>query len=135
MHDEQVVARRSTDLVPPWQAFASASVDWWAGASVQVHRLDIRQQTAFADLCGRSRLPGEYRTFSVAGDAVYPKWPGPLSALDLDLMPSSDHERCTYAVLSGIGIHQVVNGDGDDAVTTARFTETAGIYARCEGTL
>ncbi|WP_280294524.1 TIGR02680 family protein [Nocardia abscessus] len=45
-----------------------------------------------------------------------------LSALDLDLMLTSDHEWCTYAELSGIGIHQIVGGDGDDAVTTARFT-------------
>ncbi|WP_406275071.1 TIGR02680 family protein [Nocardia sp. NBC_00881] len=45
-----------------------------------------------------------------------------LSALDLDLMLTSDHEWCTYAELSGIGIHHIVGGDGDDAVTTARFT-------------
>ncbi len=46
-----------------------------------------------------------------------------LSALDLDLMLTSDHEWCTYAELSGIGIHQLITGgDGDDAVTTARFT-------------
>jgi uncharacterized protein (TIGR02680 family) len=46
-----------------------------------------------------------------------------LSALQLDLMLTSDHEWCTYAELSGIGIHQLITGqDGDDAVTTARFT-------------
>jgi len=46
-----------------------------------------------------------------------------LSALDLDLMLTSDHEWCTYAELSGIGIHQLITGtDGDEAVTTARFT-------------
>lgn len=45
-----------------------------------------------------------------------------LTALDLDLMLTSDHEWCTYAELSGIGIHQIVGGDGNDAVTTARFT-------------
>jgi uncharacterized protein (TIGR02680 family) len=46
-----------------------------------------------------------------------------LSALDLDLMLTSDHEWCTYAELSGVGIHQLITGtDGDDAVTTARFT-------------
>jgi uncharacterized protein (TIGR02680 family) len=46
-----------------------------------------------------------------------------LSALDLDLVLTSDHEWCTYAELSGIGIHQLITGsDGDDAVTTARFT-------------
>ncbi|BAW05542.1 TIGR02680 family protein [Nocardia seriolae] len=44
-----------------------------------------------------------------------------LSALDLDLVLTSDHEWCTYAELSGIGIHQILTGDGDDAVTTARF--------------
>ena len=46
-----------------------------------------------------------------------------LSTLDLDLVLTSDHEWCTYAELSGIGIHQLITGnDGDDAVTTARFT-------------
>lgn len=45
-----------------------------------------------------------------------------LSALDLDLMLTSDHEWCTYLELSGIAIHQLIaGGDGDDAVTTARF--------------
>ena len=46
-----------------------------------------------------------------------------LSALDLDLMLTSDHEWCVYSELSGIGIHQLITGaDGDEAVTTARFT-------------
>ncbi len=46
-----------------------------------------------------------------------------LAALDLDLVLTSDHEWCTYAELPGIGIHQLVTAaDGDDAVTTARFT-------------
>lgn len=45
-----------------------------------------------------------------------------LSALDLDLMLTSDHEWCTYTELSGIGIHQLITGDDNDAVTTARFT-------------
>jgi uncharacterized protein (TIGR02680 family) len=46
-----------------------------------------------------------------------------LSALDLDLMLTSDHEWCTYAELSGVGIHQLItDSDGDEAVTTARFT-------------
>ncbi len=46
-----------------------------------------------------------------------------LCALDLDLVLTSDHEWCTYAELGGIGIHQLITGsDGDDAVTTARFT-------------
>jgi uncharacterized protein (TIGR02680 family) len=51
-----------------------------------------------------------------------------LSALDLDLMLTSDHEWCTYPELSGIAIHQLITGgdgadsaDSDDAVTTARF--------------
>ncbi|MFD6066988.1 TIGR02680 family protein [Amycolatopsis lurida] len=48
---------------------------------------------------------------------------GLLSELDLDLMLTSDHEWCTYAELGGVGIHQLITGgDGDDAVTTARFT-------------
>jgi len=48
---------------------------------------------------------------------------GLLSALDLDLVLTSDHEWCTYAELSGIGIHQLITGtDDDEAVTTARFT-------------
>ena len=38
-------------------------------------------------------------------------------------MLTSDHEWCTYAELSGIAIHQLITGsDGDEAVTTARFT-------------
>jgi uncharacterized protein (TIGR02680 family) len=45
-----------------------------------------------------------------------------LSALDLDLLLTSDHEWCTYAELDGISVHQLITGDGDDAVTTARFT-------------
>ena len=46
-----------------------------------------------------------------------------LAALDLDLMLTSDHEWCTYVELDGIGIHQLItDSDGDDAVTTARFT-------------
>lgn len=45
-----------------------------------------------------------------------------LSALDLDLVLTSDHEWCTYRELSGIAIHQLITGtDADDAVTTARF--------------
>ncbi|MGH3450427.1 MAG: SbcC/MukB-like Walker B domain-containing protein, partial [Haloechinothrix sp.] len=45
-----------------------------------------------------------------------------LSSLDLDLVLTSDHEWCTYRELDGIAIHQLITGgDGDDAVTTARF--------------
>lgn len=45
-----------------------------------------------------------------------------LSALDLDLLLTSDHEWCTYPELNGVAIHQLITGgDGDDAVTTARF--------------
>lgn len=45
-----------------------------------------------------------------------------LSALQLDLLLTSDHEWCTYPELSGVAIHQLITGhDGDDAVTTARF--------------
>lgn len=45
-----------------------------------------------------------------------------LSALDLDLMLTSDHEWGTYRELPGIAIHQLITGaDGDDAVTSARF--------------
>ncbi|MFG2819862.1 TIGR02680 family protein [Kitasatospora sp. NPDC048365] len=48
-----------------------------------------------------------------------------LAALDLDLVLTSDHEWCTYLELSGIAIHQLITGgDGDDAVTSARFTWT-----------
>jgi len=44
-----------------------------------------------------------------------------LFLLDLDLVVTSDHEWCTCQ-LSGIAIHQLITGgDGDDAVTTARF--------------
>jgi uncharacterized protein (TIGR02680 family) len=46
-----------------------------------------------------------------------------LSALDLDLILTSDHEWCTYRELPGIAVHQLITGveDGDDAVTSARF--------------
>ncbi|GAA3888698.1 TIGR02680 family protein [Saccharothrix violaceirubra] len=44
-----------------------------------------------------------------------------LSALDLDLVLTSDHEWCTYRELDGIAIHQLISGGDDDAVTTARF--------------
>jgi hypothetical protein len=48
-----------------------------------------------------------------------------LTALDLDLVLTSDHEWCTYQELPGIAIHQLISGgDGDDAVTSARFTWT-----------
>ncbi|MEU7481796.1 TIGR02680 family protein [Lentzea sp. NPDC042327] len=46
-----------------------------------------------------------------------------LVAFDLDLVLTSDHEWCDYQELSGIAIHQLTTGtDGDDAVTTVRFT-------------
>jgi hypothetical protein len=42
---------------------------------------------------------------------------------DLDLVLTSDHEWCDYQELTGIAIHQLTTGtDGDDAVTTVRFT-------------
>ncbi|MGP4026998.1 TIGR02680 family protein [Actinomadura sp. 3N407] len=41
--------------------------------------------------------------------------------LELDLVLTSDHEWCDYRELDGIAIHQLITGDGDDAVTTARF--------------
>jgi uncharacterized protein (TIGR02680 family) len=46
-----------------------------------------------------------------------------LSALDLDLILTSDHEWCTYRELPGIAVHQLITGadDGDDAVTSVRF--------------
>ncbi|ALL79513.1 hypothetical protein AD006_30235 (plasmid) [Pseudonocardia sp. EC080610-09] len=44
-----------------------------------------------------------------------------LASLDLDLLLTSDHEWCAYRELDGIAVHQLVTGDGDDAVTTARF--------------
>ncbi|MBV6697662.1 TIGR02680 family protein [Kitasatospora aureofaciens] len=48
-----------------------------------------------------------------------------LTALDLDVVLTSDHEWCTYRELSGIAVHQLITGaDGDDAVTSARFTWT-----------
>ncbi|WP_328953451.1 TIGR02680 family protein [Kitasatospora purpeofusca] len=50
---------------------------------------------------------------------------GLLAALDLDLVLTSDHEWCTYRELPGIAVHQLITGeDGDDAVTSARFTWT-----------
>ncbi|MFI2375547.1 TIGR02680 family protein [Streptomyces sp. NPDC018964] len=44
-----------------------------------------------------------------------------LTALDLDLMVTSDHEWCTYGELPGIAVHQLLTGGDDDAVTSARF--------------
>ncbi|MDW4903948.1 TIGR02680 family protein [Streptomyces sp. ADMS] len=44
-----------------------------------------------------------------------------LTALDLDLMVTSDHEWCTYGELPGIAVHQLLTDGGDDAVTSARF--------------
>ena len=44
-----------------------------------------------------------------------------LSALELDLVLTSDHEWCTYAELTGIAIHQLITDGDDDAVTSARF--------------
>lgn len=57
-----------------------------------------------------------------------------LSALDLDLILTSDHEWCTYRELSGIAVHQLITGadDGDDAVTSARFVWN-GIEVEADG--
>ena len=44
-----------------------------------------------------------------------------LASLDLDLVLTSDHEWCAYSEIDGIAVHQLVTGDADDAVTTARF--------------
>ncbi|MFI0411524.1 TIGR02680 family protein [Actinomadura sp. 3N508] len=44
--------------------------------------------------------------------------------LQLDMVLTSDHEWCDYRELDGIAIHQLItgaDGDGDNAVTTARF--------------
>ncbi|MFM9588346.1 TIGR02680 family protein [Streptomyces scabiei] len=46
---------------------------------------------------------------------------GLLTALDLDLMVTSDHEWCTYGELPGIAVHQLLTDGHDDAVTSARF--------------
>ncbi|WP_432095713.1 TIGR02680 family protein [Streptomyces sp. bgisy100] len=51
---------------------------------------------------------------------------GLLGALDLDLVLTSDHEWCTYRELDGIAVHQLITGDGDDAVTSARFVWSGG---------
>ncbi|MFJ2019447.1 TIGR02680 family protein [Streptomyces nodosus] len=44
-----------------------------------------------------------------------------LTALDLDLMVTSDHEWCSYRELPGIAVHQLLTDGNDDAVTSARF--------------
>ncbi|MFF3735838.1 TIGR02680 family protein [Streptomyces sp. NPDC002566] len=44
-----------------------------------------------------------------------------LTALDLDLIVTSDHEWCTYGELPGIAVHQLLTDGHDDAVTSARF--------------
>lgn len=53
---------------------------------------------------------------------------GLLASLQLDLMLTSDHEWCTYRELDGIAVHQLMTGDGDDAVTTARFVWTGNAW-------
>ncbi|WP_242884424.1 TIGR02680 family protein [Actinomadura litoris] len=55
--------------------------------------------------------------------------------LQLDLVLTSDHEWCDYRELDGIAIHQLItgaDGDGDNAVTTARFIWD-GHHTRPEG--
>lgn len=54
---------------------------------------------------------------------------GLLASLRLDLMLTSDHEWCTYRELDGIAVHALMTGDGDDAVTTARFVWTGNGWA------
>ncbi|RCW39656.1 uncharacterized protein (TIGR02680 family) [Halopolyspora algeriensis] len=54
---------------------------------------------------------------------------GLLASLELDLMLTSDHEWCTYRELDGIAVHALMTGDGDDAVTTARFVWTGKGWA------
>lgn len=44
-----------------------------------------------------------------------------LTAFDLDMVMTSDHEWCTYQELDGVAIHQLITDDEDDAVTTVRF--------------
>ncbi|MGW2825775.1 TIGR02680 family protein [Streptomyces sp. NPDC001443] len=44
-----------------------------------------------------------------------------LTALDLDLMITSDHEWGTYRELPGIAVHQLLTDRDDEAVTSARF--------------
>ncbi|MFJ2902502.1 TIGR02680 family protein [Streptomyces sp. NPDC087212] len=44
-----------------------------------------------------------------------------LTALDLDLMITSDHEWATYRELPGIAVHQLLTDGDDEAVTSARF--------------
>ncbi|MEU3657595.1 TIGR02680 family protein [Streptomyces sp. NPDC032161] len=44
-----------------------------------------------------------------------------LTALDLDLVITSDHEWGTYRELPGIAVHQLLTDGDDDAVTSVRF--------------
>ncbi|MFI8423642.1 SbcC/MukB-like Walker B domain-containing protein [Streptomyces sp. NPDC085479] len=44
-----------------------------------------------------------------------------LTALDLDLMLTSDHEWATYSELPGIAVHQLFTDGDDEAVTSAPF--------------
>ncbi|MFD9812125.1 TIGR02680 family protein [Streptomyces sp. NPDC059080] len=53
-----------------------------------------------------------------------------LTALDLDLVITSDHEWATYSELPGIAVHQLLTDGDDDAVTSARFVwNGAGLEA------
>jgi uncharacterized protein (TIGR02680 family) len=47
---------------------------------------------------------------------------GTFTAWDLDAVFTSDHEWCQYATLDGIAIHHLHASDGDDPVTSTRFT-------------
>jgi hypothetical protein len=55
-----------------------------------------------------------------------------LASLDLDLVLTSDHEWCAYRELPGIAVHQLITGDEDDAVTTARFVWTGADWTEDE---
>jgi uncharacterized protein (TIGR02680 family) len=51
---------------------------------------------------------------------------GLLTDLDLDLLLTSDHEWGMYPEIPGIAVHQLITGDGDDAITSTRFTWNGG---------
>lgn len=59
---------------------------------------------AGVDLANRAQLFGTFTTW------------------DLDAVFTSDHEWCQYASLHGIAIHHLQGGQGDEPVTSTRFT-------------
>lgn len=66
LHDVDPVLRLPGDLEPIWQAVHERLSSGRPVNRLRVGPLDDRQQGAVADLLGRSRMPGEYTSISLA---------------------------------------------------------------------